>query len=147
MSLNMTRDEREEFLRGVHVGVISIDVPESAPLSAPIWYDYAPDVGVWILTEPTSKKGLALKRAGRFTIVAQTEELPYRYVSVSGPISVVRKASKEMDSRPMARRYFGEKLGDAYTDGSSSESSNVYVMQPETWLTLDYGKLGAGESA
>jgi nitroimidazol reductase NimA-like FMN-containing flavoprotein (pyridoxamine 5'-phosphate oxidase superfamily) len=143
VSLNMTVEERQEFLRGMHVGVISIEVPDSAPLSAPIWYDYAPDVGVWILTEPGSKKGQALERAGRFTIVAQTEELPYRYVSVSGPVSTVRKASKEMDSRPMARRYFGEKLGDAYTDGGSSDSSNVYIMQPEQWLTLDYGKLGA----
>lgn len=144
MSLNMTRDEREEFLRGVHVGVISIDVPGEAPLSAPIWYDYAPDIGVWVLTEPGSKKGVALERAGRFTIVAQTEELPYKYVSVSGPVREVRTAHKEADSRPMAHRYLGKEFGDSYTE-SSGNNSNVYVMQPDRWLTLDYGKLGASD--
>jgi nitroimidazol reductase NimA-like FMN-containing flavoprotein (pyridoxamine 5'-phosphate oxidase superfamily) len=142
MSLNMTRAEREAFLAGVHVGVISIGVADGAPLSAPIWYDYDPQIGISVLTEPGSKKGVALERAGCFTIVAQSEELPYKYVSVSGPIRSVRKADKEKDSRPMARRYFGVKLGDAYTDGNAG-SSNVYVMQPETWLTLDYAKLGS----
>jgi nitroimidazol reductase NimA-like FMN-containing flavoprotein (pyridoxamine 5'-phosphate oxidase superfamily) len=140
MSLNMTKEEREEFLRGVHIGVISIEVEGEAPLSAPIWYDYDPGVGIWLLTGATSRKGVALERAGRFTIVAQTEELPYKYVSVSGPITATRKADLEQDRRPMAHRYFGKELGDAYVDGDG-EVSQVYVMQPEKWLTLDYAKL------
>jgi hypothetical protein len=40
----------------------------------------------------------------------------------------------------MARRYFGEKLGDLYTNGSE-DHGHVYVMRPERWLTVDYGKL------
>jgi len=140
MSLYMTREEREAFLRDVHVGVISIDVPEGPPLSAPIWYDYDPEIGVWVLTEPGSRKGVALARAGHYTLVAQSEALPYRYVCVLGQVIETRKADRERDSRPMARRYFGDEMGDGYTDGNSG-SSNVYVMQPARWLTLDYGKL------
>jgi len=142
MSLNMTRAERDAFLMDLHVGVFSVEVPGAAPLSAPIWYDYDPGVGVWVLTGPTSKKGVALENAGRYTIVAQTETPPYKYVTVSGPVIEVRPSDREKDSRPMARRYLGTEMGDRYTDaGSEDAAGNVYVMRPEQWLTLDYGKM------
>jgi nitroimidazol reductase NimA-like FMN-containing flavoprotein (pyridoxamine 5'-phosphate oxidase superfamily) len=139
----MTRSEREAFLAGVHVGVISIEDPGRGPLSAPVWYDYSPDRGVWLVTAKTSRKGVALERAGRFSLVVQQEEMPYRYVSVEGPVVEVREADDEKDRRPMARRYLGVQGGDAYVDGEASEEgvNFVYRMQPERWLTVDYGKL------
>ncbi len=141
-SLRMTREQREAFLAGMHVGVISIEDPGRAPLTAPIWYDYTPESGAWVLTAKSSLKGLALERAGRYSIVAQQEEMPYKYVSVEGPIVETREADKEKDSRPMARRYFGKEFGDAYVDGGTGEDTSfVYRMQPERWLTVDYSKL------
>jgi hypothetical protein len=110
----------------------------------PIWYDYEPAVGVWVLTERTSLKGKLLLAAQRFTLVAQSPEPPaYKYVSVEGLVSSVREADREKDSRPMARRYFGEKLGDLYVDGGSSSEGLVFTMQPERWRTVDYTKLQA----
>ena len=142
MSLRMTQEEREAFLTDVRVGVISIDIPGRGPLSTPIWYDYRPDVGLWVITSRSSRKGIALDRAGRFSLVAQSEDPPmYKYVSVEGPIIDGRSADKEKDTRPMARRYFGTQLGDAYVDSQSDEDSHVYVMRPERWLTVDYAKL------
>ena len=64
-SLQMSREERENFLAGVHVGVIGIEDPGRAPLMAPIWYDFTIDRGVWVITGPASRKGVALERAGR----------------------------------------------------------------------------------
>jgi len=141
-SLQMSREERENFLAGVHVGVIGIEDPGRAPLMAPIWYDFTIDRGVWVITGPASRKGVALERAGRYSLVAQQEEMPYRYVSVEGPVVEVREADREKDTRPMAHRYFGEEFGDAYVDGQADdEVSFLYRMQPERWLTIDYGKL------
>ena len=37
--LQMTRAEREAFLAGSHVGVISIEQPDRPPPAVPIWYD------------------------------------------------------------------------------------------------------------
>lgn len=143
MSLRMTRPEREAFLMDLHVGVISIEQADAPPLSVPIWYDYDPNVGIWILTSKNSPKGRALAAAGRYTLVAQDETPPvYRYVSVEGRITETRPADRERDSRPMARRYFGTKLGDQYTDRGSEEASLVYVMRPERWRTVDYRKFG-----
>lgn len=139
--LTMTKAEREAFLAELHVGVISIERADAPPLTVPIWYDYEPDVGVWVLTEPDSQKGKALSAAGRFSLCAQVETPPgYKYVSVAGPIVEQRPAELERDSRPMAHRYFGPGLGDMYVEGNAG-SSDVYIMRPERWWTVDYGKI------
>jgi nitroimidazol reductase NimA-like FMN-containing flavoprotein (pyridoxamine 5'-phosphate oxidase superfamily) len=141
MSLKMTQEEREAFLADLHVGVISIEDPGRGPITVPIWYDYRPATGLWIVTPRTSRKGIALDKAGRFSLVAQSEDAPYKYVSVEGPIVDVRPADKENDLRPMAHRYLGAEFGNAYVDNQSVEASAVYVMQPQRWLTVDYSKL------
>lgn len=140
--LTMSRQEREVFLADVHVGVISIERVDAPPLTVPIWYDYSPEKGVWVLTEPGSQKGKALAAAGRYSLCAQVEQPPgYKYVSVSGQVVEERKADLEGDSRAMAHRYLGPEMGDVYVEGSPSGESHVYVMQPERWWTVDYGKM------
>ena len=142
MSLAMTRAERESFLADLHVGVISIEQTNAPPLTVPIWYDYEPDIGVWVLTGEDSVKGRALRAAGRYTLCAQTEQPPaYQYVSVEGPVTSVRPADREKDSRRMAHRYFGKELGDHYTDAQSEDGSLVFTMAPGRWRTVDYRKL------
>ena len=143
MSLAMTRAERDAFLMGVHVGVISIEQKDAPPLSVPIWYDYAPEKGLWVITGVRSQKGKALAASGRFTLVAQVETPPaYQYVSVEGPVTDTRPADLEGDLRPMAHRYFGPELGDQYVASMGDEYGHVYTMAPERWRTIDYGKLG-----
>jgi nitroimidazol reductase NimA-like FMN-containing flavoprotein (pyridoxamine 5'-phosphate oxidase superfamily) len=139
--LPMSRTERDAFLMGRHVGVISIEDEGRGPISAPIWYDYTPQAGLWVITARDSRKGVALERAGRFSLVAQQEDMPYRYVSVEGPIVERRPADTEKDRRPMAQRYFGVEFGNAYVDSDPGEGNVLYRMQPERWLTVDYGKL------
>ena len=142
MSLAMTKKEREAFLADLHVGVISIQQDGSSPLSVPIWYDYTPEAGVWVITANSSQKAQLLKVAGRFTLVAQSEEPPsYCYVSVEGPVVETRPADLEADVAPMARRYFGEELGNAYAKATGAEGQTVYVMRPERWRTVDYAQL------
>lgn len=141
MSIAMTRSEREAFLADLHVGVISIEREDAPPLSAPIWYDYAPPVGLWIITGAESLKGRLLRQAGRFTLVAQVEKPPnYQYVSVEGPIIETRAPELERDRRPMAHRYFGTELGDLYVSSNFDADLLLFVMRPERWRTVDYRK-------
>jgi nitroimidazol reductase NimA-like FMN-containing flavoprotein (pyridoxamine 5'-phosphate oxidase superfamily) len=144
LSMAMTREEREIFLADLHVGVISIEQPDRPPLTVPIWYGYSAEVGVWIITGTNSLKGQALQKAGRFSLVAQTEAPPaYQYVSVEGPIVETRAADLEGDLRPMAHRYFGAEQGDTYVAAGGNEESLVFVMQPDRWRTVDYRKMAA----
>jgi nitroimidazol reductase NimA-like FMN-containing flavoprotein (pyridoxamine 5'-phosphate oxidase superfamily) len=119
MGLAMTEQERQEFLAGLHVGVISIEPADGPPLTVPIWYGYEPGGLVRILTAEDSVKGRLLKAARRFSLCAQTEEPPfYKYVSVEGPIVDVSPADLEADRRPLAHRYFGPEMGDMYVAGT-----------------------------
>jgi len=102
MSLTMTKEEREAFLADVHVAVISVAEDGHGPLVVPIWYSYEPGGEVRIITGRTSRKGKLLERAGRFSLCVQTETLPYKYVSVEGPIVAVEAADLERDRRPLA---------------------------------------------
>jgi len=148
MSLKMTKAEREAFLADLHVGVISIAEKDRGPLSAPIWYDYEPGGEIWILTGRDSRKGRLLAEAGRFSLVAQTEAAPYKYVSVEGPITSIEKPELERDERPMAHRYLGKEFGDGYIEATRAgeDVDNILVkMRPERWLTTDYAKQFAAD--
>jgi nitroimidazol reductase NimA-like FMN-containing flavoprotein (pyridoxamine 5'-phosphate oxidase superfamily) len=139
--LAMTKSEREAFLADLHVGVISIEREDAPPLSAPIWYDYSPPIGLWIITGAESLKGRLLQKAGRSTLVAQVEEPPnYQYVRVEGPIIETRTPDVERDRKPLARRYFGTELGDLYVSSNVGADLLLFVMRPERWRTVDYRK-------
>jgi nitroimidazol reductase NimA-like FMN-containing flavoprotein (pyridoxamine 5'-phosphate oxidase superfamily) len=141
VGLSMSVEEREQFLSDVHVGVPAVERSDGPPLAVPVWYDYRPGGELWVLTAEDSVKGRLLQRAGRFSLCAQDETPPfYRYVSVEGPVSSIRAADEDDDSRPMARRYLGPDVGDEYVE-SSGEQSLKFSMVPERWWSVDYSKL------
>jgi nitroimidazol reductase NimA-like FMN-containing flavoprotein (pyridoxamine 5'-phosphate oxidase superfamily) len=116
MSLAMTRQEREAFLADVHVGIISIPDEGRGPLTVPIWYAYDPGGELRVVTARASRKGRLLAHAGRFSLCAQTETPPYKYVSVEGPVMATEAADLERDVRPLAHRYLGAAMGDRYIE-------------------------------
>ncbi|MFT3854402.1 MAG: pyridoxamine 5'-phosphate oxidase family protein [Ilumatobacteraceae bacterium] len=135
---SMTPEEREAFLADVHVGILAIDEPGRGPMALPIWYQFE-DGRVLIGMNGTSAKTRLLRAAGRATMTVQTEEPPYKYVSVEGPVMVERT---QRDDLQMATRYLGPQLGQWYADNNpSTEDSVVAVLTPEHWRTHDFGKL------
>jgi uncharacterized protein len=144
MSLQMTKAEREAFLAGVHVGVLSIPEPGRGPLSAPVWYGYEPGGVLWLVTESESRKGRLLHPGGRVSLCAQSEKPPYSYVSVEGPIVSIAPSELERDERPLAHRYLGREQGDRYieaTGGTAARAESLLVrVRPERWLSVDYSK-------
>lgn len=141
MSLQMSQDEREAFLAGVHVGVMSIERADGPPLTVPVWYDYQPGGDVVVIIGEKSLKNRLLNGCNRFSLCAQQEALPYKYVSVEGPITSSMPASAEDHTKPMAIRYLGEELGTAYAANGSDDGSLRIAMTPERWFTTDYGKM------
>ncbi len=134
----MTVEEREAFLAGVHIGILSVDRPGRGPLALPIWYRYADGI-VEIGMSGTSLKAQLLRAAGRATLTAQTETAPYQYVSVEGPVEVL---AEQRDDIEMATRYLGPELGRWYADNNPSTPDSVIVrLHCESWTTMDFGKL------
>ena len=138
---SMSVEERDSFLAGLHVGIIGIERADGPPLVVPVWYSYEPGGEVVVLLDGDSLKGRLLERAGRFSLCAQDENPPYKYVSVEGPATITA-SDTERDTRPMARRYLGDDGGDRYTDTSPPSARPIRVaMRPERWFTVDYSKL------
>lgn len=138
----MSKDEREEYLSRPHVGVISIARDGRGPLTVPIWYSYEIGGVVKVLMHPDSRKARAIAEAGRFSLCVQRERLPYKYVSVEGPVVSTGPCDIDADARPMARRYLGDEMGDQYVADGTDGSNIVIMMRPEQWFSADYGKTG-----
>ena len=113
LDLRMTGAEREAFLAGVHVGVLSMRSPAAARSRRRSGTATSLAEGSG-LTGRDSRKGRLLASGVRVGFVAQSEEVPYRYVSVEGPVvSAERRAAEP----------------------------NVLVrIRPERWLSVDYRK-------
>ena len=141
MSFAMSAQEREHFLAGLHVGVLSVVAGEGrGPIAVPVWYDYQPGGQVSVITARGSRKGQAIAAAGRMSLCAQDENPPYRYGSVEGPVVI-----EELDLAErlaMARRYLGPEGGDRYvaSNPDSAGENVMIIMTPEHWLSVDYGK-------
>ena len=133
----MTSDDREKFLSDLHVGVIAVERPDRAPLSVPIWYGYEPGGDVLLWTESDSLKHRLIRDAGRFSITAQDEQPPYRYVTAEGDVTGIGPAT-DADVRQVAIRYLGEQAGNQFTDANLTSTSIVIRMRPRRWLSFDY---------
>jgi nitroimidazol reductase NimA-like FMN-containing flavoprotein (pyridoxamine 5'-phosphate oxidase superfamily) len=138
----MTREEREAFLAGVHVGVVAVGDPGRAPLAVPVWYSYEPGGLVSIITGRSSRKAARIEAEQRISLCAQTETAPYQYVSVEGPVVSVDTAVEPAERQAVAYRYLGREFGDLYLAATEAEAAESIVvrMRPERWLTVDYHK-------
>ncbi|MCJ7623245.1 MAG: pyridoxamine 5'-phosphate oxidase family protein [Anaerolineaceae bacterium] len=146
MSTRMTKQEREDFLAGVHVGIVCVTEEEHGPHAVPVWYQYEPGGELRFCTEIRSKKARLIKKASRFSICTQSETSPYKYVSVEGAVTSIEPMDIERDLRPLAYRYLGSEHGEEYVQSVTNDpgqGSVVIAMRPERWLTEDYGKAGS----
>jgi len=134
---DMTVAEREAFLAGVHVGVLSIAREGKGPLSLPIWYLYA-DGDVLISMNGASVKAELLRKRGRATLTVQQEKPPYKYVMVEGAVTVQQE---DLDIEALAVRYLGPEMGAWYAQNNPPNDDTVVArLTADQWLTVDYGK-------
>ncbi len=143
MSLAMSRAEREAFLAATHVAIVSVEEPGRGPLSVPIWYRYEPGGDVRFVTGGRSRKAALLRKAKRLSLCVQSETMPYRYVTVEGPVTV-GTPDYQSDVREVALRYLGEQLGETYLAATAAEHADAVVvsLRPQHWLSADFAKWG-----
>jgi hypothetical protein len=142
MTNAMSAAEREAFLTGVHVGVLSVDDPGRGPLTLPVWYAYEPGGTIDVITQRQSAKARLLRAAGRFSLCAQTEVPPYGYVSVEGPIDGVIDPAPPEALVAMAYRYLGSEFGDLYLAATKDDApdSVLFRLAPQRWRSADFAK-------
>jgi PPOX class probable F420-dependent enzyme len=133
-----TESERQEFLAGVHVGVLSVTATDGRPpASVPIWYGYTPGENILVNTGAGSRKTRLIEQAGVVTLATQREEPPYQYVVVEG--TVVETTPTPLDVREaIAIRYLGEELGRAFVSSMEGQETVLFTIRPDRWITADF---------
>jgi uncharacterized protein len=131
--------EREEFLAALHVAVLSVAASDGRPpASVPIWYDYTPGGSIRVNTGAGSRKSKLIEQAGAVTLVVQREEPPYQYVVVEGTV-VDTITPTPLDVREeIAIRYLGEEAGRAFVRGMEGQSTVLFTVRPDRWITADF---------
>ena len=135
----LNQQEKETFLSELHVGVLSVPQDGRGPLTAPIWYCYAPGESLRIMIGRDSRKAGLLEVGTRVSLCVQNEEPPYSYVTAEGPVESVRPGTDE-DILELATRYLGEEDGKAYAESMPTGASLTVTIRPETWLAVDYSR-------
>ena len=143
MELSMTPEERLHFIGETpRVAVLSVDAPERGPVSAPVWFTPESDGALTFSVGASSRKAVLLRAAGCATFCVQSEEPPYRYVSVEG-VTVELGPSSDASRRDRAIRYLGPEFGEMYFESTRDEVESTFALRPRRWASIDYNKLFA----
>lgn len=135
----LTPADREQFLAELHIGVLAVERAGRAPLSVPLFYGYEPGGDVVLSTQAGSLKERLIRAAGRFSLTAQNEEPPYKYVTVEGDVTSI--ASSTLDEViPIAVRYLGEDEGPQQARRNHTPSSVLIRMTPQRWIGMEFSE-------
>jgi len=139
----MTKRQREEFLAGSHVGVLSVaGGAGQAPTSVPTFYAYEPGGGITMFTgtqRRTPKRIERIKEAGVVTLVAQREEMPPAYVTVEAELIGIDRPTPEQ-MLTIVRRYMPEEHAQGFVQTELGDPENTVVLftfTPRRWFTSD----------
>ncbi|MFE7974414.1 pyridoxamine 5'-phosphate oxidase family protein [Streptomyces shenzhenensis] len=148
VDLRMSVEDREEFLAGLHVGILGVDDPRhgGGPLLVPLWYSYRPGGLVAIETGRKTLKARLIRDAGRFSLCVQDESAPYRYVSVEGPVTGIEDPLPPAEREALAHRYLDTDTATAYLAANHEQlTDDIFIrMRPQQWRTADFSAF-AGE--
>ena len=139
----MTKQQREEFLADVHVGVLSVaGGAGEAPTSVPTFYAYEPggELTMFTGTQRRAPKRIEqIKEAGIISLVVQREAMPPAYVSVQAElVSVAPPTAEQMLT--IARRYMPEEHAQGYVQGELGDPDNIVLLltfRPVRWFSSD----------
>lgn len=134
-----TETERQQFLAGKHVAVLSVAATDGRPpTSVPIWYDYSPGGDILVNTGAGNRKARLIEQARAVTLVVQREELPYQYVIVEGTVVEAATPAPLEPREAIAIRYLGEEGGRAFAANMDGASSVLFTIRPDRWSSADF---------
>ncbi len=136
----MSTADREAFLAEPHIGVLTISRGDGhPPLASPIWYEYEAGGDVVINVGRGSAKSRRAEVARVASITVQTESLPYRFVTVGGPVAITD--ADDATRRRIASRYLPAAMVDEYLTTGDVADMLTLRLTPETWYSNDYTRV------
>ena len=145
MPRQMTEQERQEFLAGPHVGVLSVaSNDDRPPLTVPVWYGYQPGGNVSFFTGTQGRKARKtrlIKKAGVLSLSVQHEEFPYKHVTVEGTVVQTDRPPSAEQMLAVARRHLPEEAAQGFVQAELEHPGSelvLFTIRPNRWLTADF---------
>jgi nitroimidazol reductase NimA-like FMN-containing flavoprotein (pyridoxamine 5'-phosphate oxidase superfamily) len=139
----MSPSGREAFLAASHVAILSVAGSDGRPpLASPVFYHYEPGGDLTFFTNTlgrTTRKAELIAASGVLTVTVQTEDMPYKYVTVEGSVVDSGPATPEA-MKKIAQRYMPAGYAEGFVQGEFAhpESAPVlYTVRPERWFSSD----------
>jgi PPOX class probable F420-dependent enzyme len=135
----MSREQRERFLQGLHVAVLTTIADDGTPVPTPIWYAHR-DGMFYFRTADTSARIANIRRDPRVSICIQEERPPYKAVIAYGTATIEPELKWLADWMP--RRYLGYIGAIAYNrvsqDNVERGEEVTIVVRPNRMTSFDY---------
>jgi PPOX class probable F420-dependent enzyme len=142
MPKQFSESERQEFLAGSHVAVLSVATTDGRPPAAvPIWYGYTPGGDILLNTGPDTRKARLIRAAGAVTLTVQREQPPYQYVIVEGTVVETTEPAPRAAREEIAIRYLGQEGGRAFVASMAGTDSVLFTIRPDRWLSADFSDM------
>jgi len=135
----MSQSQRERFLRGRHVAVLTTVGADGAPVPTPIWYLYR-DGSFYFRTASNAVKTQNVRRDPRVSVCVQDERPPYKAVVAYGRAQI--EEQQEWLDRAIPRHYLGfvGAIGYQRTARQSVEQGPeiTLAVRPDRWSSFDF---------
>ena len=135
----MSREQRERFLQGRRVAVLTTIAHDGAPVPTPIWYAYRGGA-FYFRTANTAARLQNIRRDPRVSICVQEERPPYKAVIAYGTAEIGEQL--EWLAERMPRRYLGYVGAIAYRrvsqDAVERGAEVAIVVRPQRITSFDY---------
>jgi len=135
----LSRQQRERFLRGRHVAVLTTIGADGAPVPTPIWYLYR-DGCFYFRTATDAIKTENVRHDPRVSICVQDERPPYKAVIAHGTARI--EAPRASLGHQVARHYLGFIGALGYERMAREEVERgdevTLIVRPERWSSFDF---------
>jgi nitroimidazol reductase NimA-like FMN-containing flavoprotein (pyridoxamine 5'-phosphate oxidase superfamily) len=145
MPRQLTERERQAFLAGPHIGVLSVASDDDRPpLTVPVWYGYRPGGNVSFFTGTQGRKARKTKliqESGVLSLAVQREKFPYRYVTVEGTVIQIDRPPSAEQMFAVVRRYLPEEAAQGFVKAELELPGSelvLFTIRPDRWLTADF---------
>ncbi|WP_163513719.1 pyridoxamine 5'-phosphate oxidase family protein [Fodinicola acaciae] len=146
----MSTAGREAFLAAPqHLAIVSVASGDGRPpLASPVFYHYEAGGELTFFTNTLgrkTRKAEAIDKAGAVTVTVQTEEMPYKYVTVEGTIVGSGKPSEDQ-MFAIARRYMPDDYAHGFVQNEFAHPDSdpvLYAVRPDRWYSSDLSETPA----
>ena len=137
-----SQKEIDDFIKEVHICVLSTTGPGYRPHSTPMWYLY--EDGVFIFsTSPGTQKCMNVERNGQATVVVDRREEPYYALMAQGDAEIGPSLSEEEEWN-LAARYLGDEGAKKYIAERGHFTNEVSIrVRPRKYMEYYAAVVGA----